>query len=238
MALFTKDTFPEIRSEPNWFWTWCIRILFLVIFGPLIILLYTIPLAFYMDGSMDASGLSAFGLIYYPFLIWMSYLAIRYMRRIKGNAIKYIRVNRNGVFYKRINGTEEMLLYEQLDIGPAYIVHDVFPKTGFRYSPTVLKVFLNGAERIVQFHTDAAYSYYSGNRRLLRSHFIRGVALFRPELRIAPSVYSEFFIDPETYRFDKKAYWKTIVAVIILISIIVVSIVCYTKYRFGNALFF
>lgn len=239
MSVCTKDNFPEIRSAPNWFLTWCIRLLFLVLFGPLTILIYTIPLAFYMDGTIAVGELSAFGIFYYPLLIWMSYLLVRYLKRIKGNAVKHVRVNRAGIFYECLNGSVVSLLYQQLESASNDAVYDVFSKAGGRYSPTVLSVFMKGSERTVHFgRTDVAYSYYTGNIRLLRRHFIQGIVLFRPELRIAPFVYSNFFIDPETFEFDKKAYRKAIIAATILLLFIFLGIEWYMRYRFGHSLIF
>lgn len=245
MNIFTSDNFSEIRSEPNWFWTWFIRILFLGLFGSLIVLIYAIPLAFYIDGTIDGEELWAFGVIYYPIIIGMSYLLLRYIKRVKGNAVGHIKVNREGVFYEKMNGTVESLLYKQLEASSSYIVYDVF--IGSRvihtgntlYRQTFLKVFLKDGEKTLRFfHPDMAYSYYAGNSRLLRSHFIQGIVLFRPDLRIAPNVYTNFFIHPETYEFDKKAYQKTIAATIIFIILIFAGIECYMQYRFGNSLLF
>lgn len=207
-----------MKSRPNWFRTWCIRIVLSVLLGSIFLSFYVIPFLFYIDGTIEGSELSTFGIIYYPLLIWGSYLGLRYLKRIKGNAVKHITENREGVFYEKINGTVESLLYNQLELSSSAIVYDVFPRKIGRYGPTELSVFFNDWERTVQFtNTDAAYSYYSGNSRLLRSHFIQGITLFRPDLRIASHVYSAFYIHPETFEFDKKNYRTTIVAVTIFV---------------------
>jgi len=246
MSVFTKDNFPEIKSEPNWFLTWCIRILFSMLFGSLMILIYTIPLTFYLDGTMEGSQFFIFAIIYYPIIIWLSYLGVRYLKRIRGNAVRHIKVNHEGIFYKNINGTIESLLYNQLEVSSNdNIVYDVFIGSNLLHTGTTahrqkfLKVFLKGNEQKVRFfHPDVAYSYYAGNSRLLRSRFIQGITLFRPDLRIAPNVYSEFSIHRKTFEFDKKEHWKAIVMGIIIIILVFICIEWYMQYRFGNSLLF
>lgn len=246
MSVFTKDNFPEIKSEPNWFWTWCIRVVFFPLFGSIVLLFYITPVLFYIDGTMEGGQLFAFGIIYYPIVIWLGYIAIRYLKRIKSKAVRHITVNSKGVFFEKINGTVEPLLYSQLEISSNYnIVYDVFIGSNLiytgntNYRQTFLKVFLKGNEQKVHFfHPDVAYSYYARNSRLLRSHFIQGITLFRPDLRIAPNVYSEFSIHPQTFEFDKKGYWKAIVIAIIFIILVFIGIEWYMKCRFGDSLLF
>ncbi|SEH95768.1 hypothetical protein SAMN02927937_02379 [Paenimyroides aquimaris] len=246
MSVLTKDNFPEIKSEPNWFWTWCIRVVFFLLFGLIVLLFYALPFLFYIDGTIEGRQLFVFGIIYYPIVIWLSYIAVRYLIRIKSKAVRHITVNREGIFYEQLDGTVESLLYSQLaKSSNDFNIYDIFigsnrVYTGTTtYSQTFLKVFLKGNEQKVRFfHPDVAYSYYARNSRLLRSHFIQGVTLFRPDLRIAPHVYSEFSIHPETFDFDKKEYWKAIVIAIIFIILVFIGIEWYMKYRFGYSLIF
>src|SRR5690606_33167800 len=120
-----------------------------------------------------------------------------------------------------------------------FIGSNLLPTGTAAYRQTFLKVFLKGSEKTVRyFHPDMAYSYYAENSRLLRSLFIQGITLFRPDLRIAANVYSEFSIHPQTFEFDKKGYWKAIVIAIIFIIFVFISIEWYMKYRFGDSLLF
>lgn len=246
MSVFTKDNFPEIKSEPNWFWTWCIRIMFFPLFGLLVLFFYITPVLFYVDDTIEGGQFFAFGIIYYPIVIWLSYIAVRHLKRIKSRAVRHITVNREGIFYEQLDGTVESLLYSQLEVSSDdMIVYDIFIDSNLVYtgnsmiSQRFLKVFLQGNEQEVRpFHPGVVYSYYAGNSRTLRSHFIQGITLFRPDLRIAPNVYSEFSIHPETFEFDKKVYWQAIVMAIIFIILIFIGIEWYMKYRFGYSLIF
>lgn len=234
----SKDNFPEIISSPDWMCTWLIRSVFAFIFGLLMVLFYTLPVLFYIDGTIDENTIIAFMLIYYPSIIWLTVFIIRYLRRIKGNSVQRIWVNEKGVFYEKINGTVTSLHYDQLESSQPPVIYDVFPKT-FRKGPTVLRVFVGGKEQTVSFeNTDVAYSYYTGNHRELRSLFIQGIQLFRPDLRIAPYVYSSFYINPKTFEFDKKEYRKTIIIVLVFMILIFLGIEWYVHNRYGWSLLF
>lgn len=246
MSNFTKDNFHEIKSEPNWLATWCIRFLFFSLLGLIVLLFYFLPILFFIDHTIDGDQLFAFGLIYYPLLIVLTYFAIRFLKRRRRKSVRHITVNREGIFYEFLDGTEDSLPFTHLEPSPNdHIVYDVFIDSKLQftgentYRQAYLKVFLKGNEQKVRpFHPDLGYSYYARNSRLLRSHFIRGIALFRSDLRIDPFVYSEFSIHPETFEFDKKRYRTGIILAIIVIVLLFIGIEWYMQYRFGNSLLF
>ena len=214
MRQFAKSNFPEIKSEPNWLITWSIRFVLFFLLCILVLSFYFVPVLFYTDDSIDGEQLLAFGMIYYPLLIALSYFVVRFLKRRKRKSIRHIKVNCEGVFYELLDGTEESLRFDQFEISSnEHIVYDVFIDSKIRFTrkaifrQVFLKVFLNGKKHEVRtFHPDLGYSYYARNSRILRSHFLRGIALFRPDLRIDPFIYSEFSIHPETYEFVKKNY--------------------------------
>src|SRR5690554_1851039 len=244
MNVFSKDNFHEIKSEPNWLVTWCIRFVFFVLMGFLVFCFYFLPVLFYMDGTIDGEQLFAFGMIYYPLLIGLTYFAVRFLKRRKKKSVRHIKVNREGIFYELLDGTEESLCFTQLEASSNdHIVHDVFIDSKLQftgdatYRQAFLKVFLNGKEHEVRpFHPDWGYSYFTRNSRILRSQFLRGIKLFRPDLRIDPFIYSEFSIHPETYDFDTKNDRTGIILAIILVILIFIGIDWYMKYRFCASL--
>src|SRR5690606_19951874 len=202
MNNFTKDNFHEIKSEPNWLVTWCIRFVFFPLLGVLVLSFYFVPVLFYTDGSIDGEQLLAFGMIYYPLLFVLSYFVVRFLKRRKSKSVRHIKVNCEGIFYELIDGTEESLRFDQFEISSNdHIVYDDFIDSKLQFTganthpQAYLTVFLKGNEQKVRpFHPDLGYSYYARNSRFLRNHFIRGIALFRSDLRIDPFVYSEFSI--------------------------------------------
>ena len=62
--------------------------------------------------------------------------------------------------------------------------------------------------------------------------------LFRPDIRVSPNVYSAFFINPETFKFDKKDYWETMALIGVCIILILLAIEWHLQHRFGGALIF
>lgn len=127
MNNFTKDNFHEIKSEPNWLVTWCIRFVFFPLLGFLVLSFYFVPVLFYTDGSIDGEQLLAFGMIYYPLLFVLSYFVVRFLKRRKRKSVRHIKVNCEGIFYELIDGTEESLRFDQFEISSNdHIVYDVF----------------------------------------------------------------------------------------------------------------
>lgn len=243
MSVYTKDNFPEIISRPHWGLTWTLRVVCSMVFGLLILLIYFIPTAFYIDGTMDADVFIFFSAIYYPVMIYLSYRGVRYLKSVGGKAVIRISVNHKGIFYLKRNGSVTSLRYQQLEWASKGIVFDVFAQTDTTWQygpgPTALKCFFGGKEFTVHFRiTDLFYSYYTGNSRILRQHFIQGVAVFRPELRIAPNVYANFYIEPKTFAFDKRKYLKTVLIVVILLLLFILAMEWYMWYRFDGSFIF
>lgn len=246
MSHLTNDNFHEVVSEPDWGITCCIRAVMFFLLGFLVLGFYFVPLLFYTDGTIDQEQLLVFGMFYYPLLIVLSYFVVRFLKRRKRKSVRHIKVNCEGIFYELLDGTEESLRFDQLEVSSEdYIVYDVFIDSKLRYTGNTtvrqvfLKVFINGKKHKVRdFQPDLGYSYYARNSRILRSHFLRGIALFRPDLRIDPYIYSEFSIDPDTYEFDKKGYWKAIILATLFVILIYMGIEWYMKYRFGISIIF
>ncbi|WP_335966360.1 hypothetical protein [Galbibacter sp. PAP.153] len=168
---------------------------------------------------------------------------IKYNKSVKRESIKKVTINKEGVHYLKLNGKRESILFSELtkSSSPSPFSDDVFIKTvGVTpYSSTRLIIFYQGNEKHITFsNTDVIYTGATGNWRELRGHFIQGIALFCPHLTISESVYSDFFIHPETFEFNAKEFKKTFLFAAIFILIILLGIDLYTKYRFGYSLIF
>jgi len=239
-----KNNFPEVKSEPQWILTWTVRILLIVLGASIILLIFLIPWLFYIDGSIDFTAFITFSVFYYPIIIWLMWRALRYLKRVRNNANRHITINNEGLIFEKLNGNFEHLKYIQLEKSSeskydVFVDVDRFFANGVWYRNVYLTVFINGQKRrIHSFHPDMAYSYFTKNKRLMRSHFILGIALFRPDLQIDPLVYSEFLIDPETFEFRKKEYWKTLIFASIFLILTFLGIELYMKYRMGDSLIF
>lgn len=231
--IYTKNNFPEIASRPNWFLTWTIRIVLIFLSGLLVLAFFATPVLLYRDESIYGPGAFVFFVFYYPFIIGMSVLLIKTIKRNKPKAGRKITVDHKGIHYERLDGMTDSILYTQLERTKTSGTGDVFVRyVGIRYKQTLLTAMLKGIETTIAFDKiDMAYSYYVANKRELRSHFIQGVHIFRPDLSISPVVYSDFYIDKVTYEFNKKSYRKTIVISAVIIALIFGAIMWHTWSR-------
>lgn len=242
--IINKDNFNTIQSEPQWFWTWTVRLLLITLGATIILLIFLIPWLFYIEGTINFTAFITFSVFYFLIIIWLTLRALRYLKRVKNNANRHLTINKEGMIFEKLNGNFEHIKYNQLDKSSeskydVFIDIDRFFANGVWYRNAYLTVFIDGQKRrIHSFHPDMAYSYFAKNKRLMRSHFIRGIALFRPDLQIDPLVYSEFLIDPETFEFRKNEYWITFIVAAIFLILTFLGIELYMKYRMGDSLIF
>lgn len=232
--LYTKENFPEISSEPNLFWTWFIRVTFAVVIGIMLLGFFCIPILLYWEEEISGPGGVFFLFIYYPVLCVVLYLLIRLIIRNKKKAVHSIIVNREGLFYKKHDGSTESVLYKNLQYSAKNFTKDVFtesvPVDG--HNLIYLKVFYGGRAITVDFgRIDVAFGSYAQNHRILRSHFLHGIKIFRSDLVIDPMVYQHFFINPETFEFEKKEHRNIIIWTIVFIVILFFIIYFWNLYR-------
>ncbi|MDV4043728.1 hypothetical protein CMT37_12975 [Elizabethkingia anophelis] len=199
----------------------------------MIALLFGVPAVFYIENYINRIFIG----VYYPFLIWICIIIARWLMKEKIDRINSISINEKGLHYHKASGEIQSILFNQLEKNNEPYSSDIDTETIGRYAPTLLYVYINGKKRSIRFNnTNIISSYYIGNHYTLRRYFVHGVSLFRPDLKIAPSIYSDFFIRKEDYGFDKMKFWKTILAVIILTAVIFCSIEFWISYRFGSSL--
>ncbi len=68
---------------------------------------------------------------------------------------------------------------------------------------------------------DIGYIYNIGNLKALQRRYIQGIVYFRPDLRINPSVYATYNINPADFTVAGKTYWLTFaktLAILILLG--------------------
>ncbi|MFD2909019.1 hypothetical protein ACFSX9_09740 [Flavobacterium ardleyense] len=234
----TKQNFSELESEPSWLITKVLRLILTIFTFIMLVLFYSMPILFYMENYFDAIVALIFIPVYYLVLTLLIVKLIEHILKVKPTAIEYIIVDKIGVHYHRLDGEIESVFYKNLERSPLGIVYDIYPRTvALSTAPALLIVRINRLEHAINFRkTDLFYSYYTKNHRALLAHFIKGVKIFRPDLRISSSVYSEFCIDEKTMQFNKRLYWKTIAMVLVFLIIVIICIELYMKYRFGSSL--
>lgn len=232
--LYTREKFPEISSEPSQFWTWFIRITFAVIIGMILLGFFCIPLLLYLEKEFYGTGAVLFLLIYYPVLCLVLYLLVKLIIRNKKKAVHSIVVNKEGAFYKKHDGSTEAILYKHLQRSGKNSTKDIFTKSVpvDGHNLIYLKVFYGGREITVDFgRIDVAFGSYAQNHRTLRSHFLHGIKIFRPDLVIDPIVYQHYFINPETFEFEKKAHRNVIIWTIVFVVLLFFGVFFWNLYR-------
>lgn len=204
---YTQANFPQISSEPSQCLTWLIRIVFAFVMGTLLLGLLSVPFLIYDEKGVFGFGLIFLTIVYYAFLCVILYLLVKLIIKNKNKAVHTIIVNNQGIFYKKHDGSAESILYKDLQRSGNNRLPDILTES-FAVdgrNTVYLKAFYDDREILVDFQRiDVAFGSYAQNHRKLRSHFLNGIKIFRPDLSIDPLVYNEFFINPETFQFEKK----------------------------------
>lgn len=227
--IYHQDRFPELQSEPNWCATWVIRIILSCTSLLFLAAFFATPLLLYTEKEIDGIGATLFMGIYYPLLLWACIALFRHIQKNRKKFVKKITVNNKGIHFHKINGKTESVLYSQLKKSGDRYTADVYGKKIRLYGERIFFVHLkHGKEAIYFNHTDA----FSGNTRDLRAHFLQGIHLFRPDLRISPEVYSEFFINSKTFKFEQRFFRRTLVAAIIIGILFFLASYLWAQYRF------
>lgn len=234
--------FLPLVSQPNPTITWLLRIFFIPIIALIPILIYALPAILIMESPFffySQTEEIIFLIVSYGILMGLSWFIFQYFRKISSRAVTQIEVNETGVQYKHYNGTTSAVLYQDLTYSGNPYIKDIYSKS-MRKGPTLLKVFWRHpetgktTERSISFDTDIVYGQYTGNRSNLIGRFILGVRLFRSDLTVCDSVYSNFYIHKDTHSFHKRDYIKVWTVGTAMVFIIVYLIYLYTAYRFGN----
>lgn len=221
----SKQNFPAITSQPNRPATWALRLLLWIVVIAVFFSIYAIPTAFAFD-PYYSSNWGIIVIIYLILLVLTAWL-IKLIRTQKKNTIVEIVVDEKGMHRKRFNGSIDSILYKDLQKNTnPYEGGDIYVVTP-RRSPPMLRLIKLSIETTAMFTTDITYSYFTGNMFELRAHFIKGIQIFRPDLKIADDVFEKFYINRDDFSFDKKSYRKTILLVVILLLIIVACFAWY-----------
>lgn len=213
-----KDFLPLV-SKSWWFMTWLTRTLAVLLLLVMFLVLLVLPVIICKNITL----LVVVSVLYYPALGFGLYRFIIYQKTVRKKEVRRIVVDDKGVHYERKNGTIDRILYQDLE---KYNLADEYDLSlSPRNKIYVLKVKCNESVTYVDFDgVDAGYSCYIVNLKALRRKYIQGIVYFRPDLRINPSVYTAYNINPVDFTFDKKTYWtmfaKTLAVLILLCSIL------------------
>lgn len=216
-----RSTFPALASIHGGWQNRLILVVLVVLVGSLLACFVGLPFAFvfgddHWDVSYAQSPVAAIGFLIVYFgvfagaLVWL----LKYAARAQHLAHDALLVDDVGVHFLRGKCAIRQIAYADILCSPGagadLTLESISRSTGRGGRVTQYFVGLHSrspsgeVERHrLDFHGKRpGYSYFS-NRHELIAAFLRGVSRFRPDLRIESSVFSHYYIDPATGRYDR-----------------------------------
>lgn len=238
--IYNKENFPTISSERNRAVTIVVYGLFGLLYIAMLSILIGIPLSLQLEhNSLLSTGEILFNLIYFPLLLWGLWSLYKNYQRQKLQKVILISIDHYGLHYHRFDGTVQSILYKELERSTETYISDIDRKIGTKYSPGYIFGFKDSARIPIHFSTsENGLSYVPKNKNQLIAHFLQGVSLFCPQIKISPVVYADYFINPATFEFNKKAQIITYFIILILFIIVLIAIDLFTKYTKGFSILF
>ena len=238
--IYTKENFPKIAAERDLFITILMYGMFGLLFIAMLALLVAIPLSMQLEHNSRLSNNEIiFNAIYFPFVLWGIWGLYKNYQRHKLKKVILIYIDRDGLHHQQFDGTVKSVLYKELGKSTEPYVSDIDRRIGTKYSPSYIFGFKDGVRVPIHFSTaENGLSFVPKNKYQLIAHFLQGAVLFCPHLKISPAVYSDYFIDPDTLEFSKKAQNITYFIVFIVLVIVLLGIDLLTKYTMGFSLLF
>ncbi|MBE8726013.1 hypothetical protein [Flavobacterium hungaricum] len=232
---YNKENFPELYSQRNLVSTIVVFTLFGILFIAMLALFIGIPLSMQLEHNSSLSkGEIIFNLIYFPILFWVLWIFYKDYKRQKLRKIILISVDQSGIHYHQYDGIVQSILYKELERSTEAYVGDIDRKIGTKYSPGYIFGFKDNKQIPIHFSKpDNGMTYIPKNKYNLIGHFLEGVTLFCPHIKISPAVFADYFIDPDTFKFNKKAQIITYLLVFLLVLIILLAVDLFTKYTKG-----
>lgn len=221
----TEIPFPSIESKINW---WATSILWLTFFG-----IFLFFFCLFVLGPMY--GIYKRGLevmLTASLVCWTISLLVLipvsryYIIRRKRIANKIV-VNRSGLlFYNSKNEVTEQILYSELCFSKQnfdiYTINPIGSSIIPLLEVTIQQEKKDGEIRRVDMNLPL---HVVKNKAVLYAHFMHGISVFRPDLKIDPIAFKTFSIDPVTWEVNKKGTslggWLLILAVLIVSAMIV-----------------
>lgn len=237
---YTKENFPNLCSERNLVITVLIYILFGCLIAAMLALLIGLPLAMQLEHKSPLSKIEMiFDLVYFSILLWFFWRIYKNYKYQKLKKVILISIDADGLHHHQFDGTIRSILYKELEKSTEPFVSDIDRKIGTKYSPGYITGFKVGKRIPIHFSTqENGMTYVPKNKYQLIGHFLQGTVLFCPHLKISQAVYKDYFINPVTFDFSRKAQIFTYFLIFIVLLIIIFAIDLFTKYTKGFSLLF
>ncbi len=227
-----KEAFPEMRSEtynPKYIarLRWSIVILFASV--------AVILLGFFIDALSDSSTDTASDMIFLLlFLIagsltgWLAYE----MMRNQDEKISSLLINHQGIlFLNRNDKVLSVIKYYDLVKSDNPYTKDIFSESASngKYGDFRKNLYVhekdenrNPQKKLINLDVIPLKNRYD-----LIGHFLKGVHVFRPDLKINPEVYKDFYLDEKTLRYAPENLKNDMKVKIITIAVVILVILAF-----------
>ncbi|WET49365.1 hypothetical protein PYS58_22880 [Chryseobacterium indologenes] len=222
----TEISFPSFESKINWWATSLLQITFFGIFLFFLCLFVLGPAYGIYKRGWEAM-LSAVLVCWTLSLLILIPVIRYYIIRRKKIARKIIVDSSGLLFYNSKNEVTEQILYNELcPSKQTFDIYTVIP-VGSSMIP-LLEITLQQEKKddeIKRIDMNLPLHLVK-NKIVLYAHFIHGISVFRPDLKIDPAVLKTFSIDPNTWEVKKSkgvslGSWLFILVVIVAICVII-----------------
>ena len=221
----TEDLFPSIESKTNRFFTFILQATFFLIIFLFFCIFGLGPVYGIYKRGFDAT-LPVLSICWGILLLILIPSINHYLIKRKRVARKIVVDSTGLLFYDSQNEIVEQILYTALRPSKQnFDIYTVSP-TGSGIVP-LLEVIINQekqeeATKRIDMNLPL---HVVRNKFDLYAHFMRGISVFRPDLKIDPTALRSFSIDPVTWEVSKKGTspggWLLILAVLIISAMIV-----------------
>lgn len=226
-----EKTFPSIESKISKFPTFLLQALLYGLLLFCFVILFLLPIyGVYKRGI---------GVMFYPasFCIFFALLILI-------PSIKHYIINRNRLSSKIIINETGLLYYNQKCEIVNKILYTDLISSGKDFDVTAVNTRTSGIMSLLEIFTasekgDIAASriemnlplYVVGNRYTLYAHFLKGITLFRPDLKIDERVFLTYFIDPKTWQINRKSSIYLFL-ILILAALLVSGLILWLVFAF------
>lgn len=227
-----KEAFPEMRSEtynPQYIAgvRWSIVILFAAV--------AVVLLRFFIDALSDPSTDTASDMIFLLLFLIAGSLAgwlVYEMMRNQDEKISGLLINHQGILF--LNRNDEVLsaikYYDLVKSDNPY-TKDIFSESraSGKYSDFRKNLYVhekdenrNPQKKLINLDVIPLKNRYD-----LIGHFLKGVHVFRPDLKINPEVYKDFYLDEKTLRYAPENLKNDMKMKIITIAVVILVILAF-----------
>lgn len=221
----TEIPFPSLESKINW---WTTSILQITFFGIIFLFFFLFVLGpVYGIYKRGWEVMFSAALVCWSISLAILIPVIRYYIIKRKNLSRKIIVNNTGLlFYNSKNEIVEQILYTELRSSNNFFdIYTVNP-IGSGIVPLLeINVQQEKKENKTKRIDMNLPLHVVKNKATLYVHFIHGISIFRPDLKVDPMTFRTFSIDPNTWEINKSkgislGGWLLILTVIIITCIL------------------